>query len=385
VVDALKAQRRADLDLRFASNIDPADIADALDGLDPAKTLVIVVSKTFTTMETMTNAEAARGWLRAALGDGANAHLAAVTAAPERAQAWGVPEARLFPFWDTIGGRYSLWSAVGLSTEIALEAGAFEHMLAGAAQMDRHFREAPLPRNAPIIAALVQTWNRAALGRTSYAVCPYVQRLKLLPAYLQQLEMESNGKSVTRDGQPLAHSAAGVTWGEVGTTGQHSFFQLLHQGLDEIPVEFLLAGEGAAADAEARAQLHGNAVAQAEALLIGKTQDQVLAELLAQGVDEAKAQALAPHKTFPGDRASTLIGLARLSPETLGALLAFYEHRTFVQGVLAGVNPFDQWGVELGKAMAKDVASELTGAKPPGAHDPSTAAWIERLRRDQSA
>jgi glucose-6-phosphate isomerase len=378
VVDALKARRAPGIELRFAANVDGAEIADAIEGLDPERTLVIVVSKTFTTQETLANAGYARAWLRGTLRrDDVSAHLVAVTAAPERAIAWGVDSDRAFPFWDFVGGRYSLWSAVGLSAACALEAGAFGDLIEGAAAMDEHFHFAELEANAPVLAACVHTWNRCALGAASYLCAPYGRRFQLLPAWLQQLEMESNGKRVTRDGAALERPAQGVTWGEPGTNAQHSFFQLIHQGVTPIPVEFICAADGAEGPPSHRALLLSNMLAQAQALLAGKSEAEALRELQAAG---APAE-FAPHKTFPGDRPSTIIALDALTPQALGALLAFYEHRTFVQGVLMGVNSFDQWGVELGKILAGPLAGALEGKGAPSETDPSTLAWIERLAR----
>ena len=381
LVDALKAYRAPDVTLRFAANVDGADIADALEGLDPARTLVVVVSKTFTTQETMANAETARAWLRASLGpEGAVRHIAAVTAAPERAIAWGADPEQLFPFRDWVGGRYSLWSAVGLSADCALREGAFDALLSGANEMDAHFRALPLARNAPFVSACVQTLNRTHFAAHSYVVAPYARRLALLPAFLQQLEMESNGKGVDRAGKPVRHLAAGVTWGDVGANAQHSFFQLLHQGAEPIPVEFIVdmgPGEGPSGH---RLLLRANALAQAEALLLGKSESAARAELFAAGADAGAAIRLAPHKAFPGDRPSTLIGLDAIAPTTLGALIAFYEHRTFVQATFMGINAFDQWGVDLGKVLAQGVARALEGKPATRQHDPSTAAWIARLR-----
>jgi len=372
VLDALKPLRRRDLAVRFAANIDGAEIVDALHGLDPARTLIVVVSKTFTTQETLANAEAARAWL----GADARDRIVAVTAAPERAQSWGAGE--VFPFWDWVGGRYSLWSAVGLTCEIALPPGAFDMLLDGARAMDAHAFETPLADNLPFRAACAQSFNRL-LGARSTATIPYARRLALLPAWLQQLEMESNGKGVDADGLPLARLAAGVTWGEPGTNAQHSFFQLLHQGRAAIPVEFLVVakGEGPAGH---RAMLLANALAQAQALYEGKSADAAKAEMLAKGESAERAAFLAPHRAFPGDRPSTMIGLADLSPQTLGALLAFYEHRTVMQAWLAGINPFDQWGVELGKQMAGALLPALKGGDASG-FDPATKAWVERLKR----
>ncbi|QGZ96504.1 glucose-6-phosphate isomerase [Terricaulis silvestris] len=351
VLDALKAHRRPNLQVRFAANVDGADVADAIEGLDPKRTLLIVVSKTFTTQETLANAAFVRAW--------GPARIAAATATPDKAVEWGMAEEDVFPFWDWVGGRYSLWSSVSLVCEIALAHGAFFKMLEGAEAMDEHFRDTPFAQNLPAISAAVQMWNREALGHGSYAVIPYSERLRLLPAYLQQLEMESNGKRVTRDGQAIERSACAVTWGAAGTNAQHSFFQLLHQGVEEIPVEFIINAGAHEGPQSHRAKVFANALAQARALMVGK-----------QGVE--------PHRTFPGNRASTLMAIDALSPEALGALLAFYEHRTFAQAVLAGVNPFDQFGVELGKEMANQLLPALEGGQKLDT-DPSTAAWLKRL------
>ena len=354
ILDALKPLRRPGLDVRFAANVDGADVADAIEGLNPARTLLIVASKTFTTQETLANAELVRGW--------GPARIAAATAAPEKAVAWGVAAENVFPFWDWVGGRFSLWSSVGLVCVMALKDYAFDRLLAGAAEMDAHFRDAPFLQNLPAVSAAVQMWNREALGRGSYALIAYAERLRLLPAYLQQLEMESNGKSVSREGVALRRSACGVTWGAVGANAQHSFFQLLHQGVEEIPVELLLVAGAHEGPPAHRAKLHANALAQARALMVGKSAE-------------------APHRAFAGDRASSLMAMDELSPEALGALLAFYEHRTFTQGVLAGVNSFDQWGVELGKEMASALAPALAGGPAPAGLDASTTAWVKRLKR----
>jgi glucose-6-phosphate isomerase len=341
--------------------------------------MIAVVSKTFTTLETMTNANTARAWLRAGLNvEDVSAHVMAISAAPQKAVAWGTLEQHVFPFWDWVGGRYSLWSAVSLSVACCLKDGAFDALLKGAAAMDAHFKDAPLEKNAPVIAACVSTWNRAALGYTSYSSAPYARRLELLASFLQQLEMESNGKSVKRDGSALTRSAAGVTWGSSGTNGQHSFFQLLQQGKDVIPVEFVLVREGLGGAKEHRRALLSNMLAQAEALMVGKTQGAVAIEMRKAGASDAEIAALSPHRVFSGDRPSTIFGLDRLDPESLGALLAFYEHRTFVQGVLMGINSFDQWGVELGKQMATSLSGALDGAPVTG-KDPSTTAWLKRL------
>ena len=349
--------------LRFVANVDPAELAQALTGLDPAETLIVTVSKTFTTLETLTNAQAARAWLRASLGPASDGHLVAVSAAPDKAQAFGVPADQVFGFWDWVGGRYSIWSSVGLSCAVALGYDVFERLLAGAHAMDEHFRTAPLADNAPVRLALAHIFNRNGLGRPIRAVVPYAQRLRLLAAFLQQLEMESNGKRVTASGQPAPYATAASVFGDAGTNGQHAFFQLLHQGTDIIPVDILAVRQGSEGDPAAQTKLLANAIAQAEALMVGRP--------AAETPDAQRA--------FPGDRPSSFILLDQLDPERLGALIALYEHKVFVEGVIWGINSFDQWGVELGKTLAVRVSAELEGG-PPWTHDPSTAALIARLK-----
>ncbi|WP_309093206.1 glucose-6-phosphate isomerase [Phenylobacterium sp.] len=349
------------IELRFAANVDPNELAQALVGLDPAETLVVTVSKTFTTLETLANADAARAWLRASLGEASDAHLVAVSAAPDKAKAFGVPQDQVFGFWDWVGGRYSIWSAVGLSCAVALGYEAFGGLHAGAAAMDAHFREAPLERNAPVMLALAHLFNRNGLSRPIRAVVPYAQRLRLFAAFLQQLEMESNGKRVTAEGRPVARPTAASVFGDAGTNGQHAFFQLLHQGTDIIPVDIVAVREGSEGDPAAQRKLLANAVAQAEALMIGRAMP-----------DD-------PQRHFEGNRPTSFLLLERLTPEALGALIALYEHKTFVEGVLWGINSYDQWGVELGKTLAARVLADLDGAAQ-NPHDPSTTALIERLR-----
>ena len=348
VWEALKPLR-PDIELRFVANVDGAEIAQATAGLDPATTLVVVVSKTFTTQETLANARAARDWL------GGAGQFAAVTANPAQAVTFGVPPGRVFPFWDWVGGRYSVWSAVGLSCAIGLGWEAFAEFLAGAADMDAHFTAAPLERNAPALLALAHVFNRNGLSRPIRAVVPYAQRLRLLPAFLQQLEMESNGK-------PAARPTAASVFGDAGTNGQHAFFQLLHQGTDIIPVDFIAVARTDEGPDGMHEMLLANCLAQAEALMVGRP------------------QAAEPWRAFPGNRPSSLILLDRLTPRALGALLALYEHKTFVEGVLWGIDSFDQWGVELGKSLAARILGELTGG-PAQPHDPSTAALVARLKR----
>ena len=370
----------APITLRFAANIDGAEIGAALHGLDPASTLVVIVSKTFTTLETLANANVARAWLVDGVGEsGASAHMAAVSAAPERTGPFGVPPDRVFAFADWVGGRFSVWSAVGLSCAIALGFNAFQALLDGAAAVDDHFTTAPLERNAPVLMALAEVFNRNGLARPVRAVVPYARRLTLLPAFLQQLEMESNGKRVTRDGAPVSRATAATVFGDAGTNGQHAFFQLLHQGTDVIPVDIVLVAAGEGSD-EMHAKLLANGVAQAEALMVGRTEAEVRAELQAKAMSQDDIDALAPQRAFPGDRPSTTLVLPRVDGFSLGALLALYEHKVFVEGVLWGINSFDQWGVELGKTLASRILGELEGgARLP--HDPSTRALVARFAR----
>ncbi|MCG8442413.1 MAG: glucose-6-phosphate isomerase [Caulobacterales bacterium] len=381
VWEALKRRQDPAFTLHFAANVDPAEINDGLEGLDPESTLVVVVSKSFSTQETLANAQVARAWLAEHLGgeDKAGAHIVAVTANAERARAFGVAEDAVFDFRDWVGGRYSAWSPVSLSLEIAFEPGAIAALRAGAAAMDAHFRDAPLERNLPVLLALIGVWNRNVLGRPTRAVIPYGRRLRLLPQYLQQLEMESNGKGVALDGTPVSSATSAVVWGAEGTNAQHAFFQQLHQGPDVAPIDFV----GILEDGEARPALHkallSNLFAQAEALMAGKSREAARAELLAAGTPAEEADRLAGHKAFPGDRPSTTILLERLEPASLGALIALYEHKVFVESALWDINAFDQWGVELGKVLAKTILGELDGA-PTGAHDASTAALIARAR-----
>ncbi len=370
----------ASFNLRLISNVDGSEIAVALDGLDPEETLVTVVSKTFTTQETMANAQAARQWLRDAMGSKGDQHLIAVSANPQAVADFGVSPERLFAFRDWVGGRYSVWSAVSLSCAIALGFDVFEAFLAGGAAMDAHFLSAPLERNAPVLLAMAQVFNRNGMGRAARAVIPYSRRLRLLPLFLQQLEMESNGKSVSPDGKPVAHATAPVVFGDQGANAQHAFFQMLHQGTDIVPVEFVGVARNDEGPASAHPKLLANMLAQSEALMIGRSEAEVRAVLQAKGLDPAAIDVLAPQRTFPGGRPSTLIVMDRLTPQALGALIALYEHKTLVEGAVWGINSFDQWGVELGKAMATRILPALEGgASAP--HDPSTSAWIERLKR----
>jgi glucose-6-phosphate isomerase len=375
VWDALRPLDPA-IDLRFVANIDPRDMAEALTGLNPETTLVVVVSKTFTTQETLANAEAAKAWLAASLpAEGMTKHFIGVTAAPDKAAAFGC--GRTFAFRDWVGGRYSLWSAVSLSCGIALGWDVFEAMLAGAAAMDDHFVSAPLEQNAPVLLALAQVFNVDGLDRSARTVAPYAHALRRLPSFLQQLEMESNGKRVHRDGTPVTRQTCPVVFGEPGTNGQHAFFQQIHQGPEVVPAEFVIVAKTHADAPES--PLWSNALAQGQALMLGKTTEAAKAEGLAQGLSEEEATRLASHRTFTGNRPSTAIVMERLTPQALGALLALYEHKTFVEGVIWDINSFDQWGVELGKVLAKAILKDVDAGGPSADLDPSTAALMTRL------
>ncbi|HTS21771.1 MAG TPA: glucose-6-phosphate isomerase [Casimicrobiaceae bacterium] len=377
VCDALMpTSRREAVDVAFVSNVDPEHLTRALAGLDPAMTLFIVTSKTFTTLETLRNAQAAREWLAAGLGRGAalSPHFVAVTANVEAARAFGVGGADVLPMWDWVGGRYSLWSAVGISIAVRCGWDAFAALLAGAASMDAHLKSTPLETNLPVLLALVDYWNAELLGEPQRIVVPYAHALRLLPSWLQQLSLESNGKSIARDGSALAGRGAPAVWGGVGTDSQHAFFQWLHQGTHPVPVEFVVPVRAAHPLGDQQSLLVANALAQAQALLVGKPLATVRTELAAKGVAPAAIDTQAPHRVCPGDRPSTTLLLPELNARRLGQLLALYEHRTFVEGVLTGVNSFDQWGVELGKGLAAPIAEALRrGGEPDGA-DASTSA-----------
>lgn len=367
--------RLPDFQVRFVANIDPADRHEALAGLNPETTLVIIVSKTFTTLETLANATAVRSWLERELPEGApiERQIVGVTATPQKAEAFGC--SKTFSFCDWVGGRFSLWSPVSLSCAVGLGWDVFEALLAGAEAMDDHFRTAPLEHNAPVLMALAQIYNVNGLGRTARSVAPYAYVLRRFPAYLQQLEMESNGKRVTRDGAMVERMTCPVIFGEVGSNGQHAFFQQLHQGPQVVPTEFIIVRKTHSDGPEQ--QLWANALAQSRALMVGKSQQEAKAEMLASGHSEEDAERLAPHKTFPGNRPSTSIVMDKVTPRTLGALIALFEHKAFVEGVLWNVNSFDQWGVELGKSMARSVIAAAAGEDE--GLDPSTKALLKHL------
>ncbi|MGQ0677885.1 MAG: glucose-6-phosphate isomerase [Rhodospirillales bacterium] len=381
VVDALAAYRQRGLAFRFVSNVDGAEIARALDGLDPARTLFVVASKTFTTEETMLNAATARGWLAAQLGEAAVArHFAAVSANEKAVRAFGIDPAAMFEFWDWVGGRFSIWSAVGLPIMLAIGPDRFAEMLDGAHAMDRHFRDAPLEKNMPAILALIGIWNTDMQGAESHAVLPYDQGLWRLPAYLQQAEMESTGKSVGRDGRPVRHGTCPVVFGQPGTNGQHAFYQMLHQGTRLVPCDFIAPARSQYQTGRHHAVLLANFLAQSEALMLGKTEREARAELAGAGMKGAALKALLPHKVFPGNRPSNTILMKELTPHALGMLIALYEHKVFVQGAVWGVNAFDQWGVELGKELAGNILAAVeSGARLDKLH-PATRELLKRIR-----
>jgi glucose-6-phosphate isomerase len=373
--EALRAYSQRDLTFRFVSNVDPTDFIEATRDLDPAETLFVVASKTFTTLETMTNARAARDWCLRALGDQAAIarHFVAVSTNAAEVASFGIDTANMFGFWDWVGGRYSMDSAIGLSTMIAIGPERFRELLAGFRTVDEHFRTAPFERNLPVLMALLTIWYADFFGAQTVAVLPYDQYLKRFPAYLQQLAMESNGKRVTLDGTPVDYPTGPVYWGEPGTNGQHSFYQLIHQGTTLIPCDFIgfcrtlnpLDGQ--------HDLLMANLFAQGEALAFGKTAEEVAAE--------GTPDWLVPHRVFPGNRPSTTLLVDQLTPETLGKLVALYEHSVFVQGAIWDVDSFDQWGVELGKVLAQRIVPELRAPGDPALpHDSSTSALIRRYR-----
>ena len=382
VCEALKPYQRPDLRPHFVSNVDGAHLLDTLAGLDPARTLFVVASKTFTTQETMTNAASARAWLIGRLGDESAIarHFVAVSTNTRAVAAFGIDRANMFEFWDWVGGRYSLWSAIGLPIALAVGFARFEELLAGAHAMDEHFRTAPLERNMPVILGLLGVWYRNFLGACSHAVLPYDQHLHRLPAYLQQAAMESNGKSVRRDGARVDYATGPIIWGEPGTNGQHAFFQLIHQGTELIPADFLAAALSQTPLGDHHDKLLANFFAQTEALAFGKTADEARAELEAEGLSGPALEALLPHKVFEGNRPTTSILYRRLDPATLGRLIALYEHKIFTEGVLWEINSFDQWGVELGKQLAKEILPQLTGSEPIANHDSSTNGLINHMK-----
>jgi glucose-6-phosphate isomerase len=374
--EALKHYSQRDLEFRFVSNVDGTDFAEAVRDLDAAETMFIIASKTFTTLETMTNARTARAWSLAALGGDQKSvarHFVAVSTNSEEVAGFGIDTDNMFGFWDWVGGRYSMDSAIGLSTMLAVGPGHFREMLCGFHEMDEHFRTAPFERNLPVLMGMLGIWNNNFLGAQTVAVLPYEQYLRRFPAYLQQLTMESNGKCVQLDGEPVGCSTGPIYWGEPGTNGQHSFYQLIHQGTRLVPCDFIAFGQPLNELGNHHDLLMANVFAQGEALAFGKTAE----ELRAEGIPEW----LVPHRTFEGNRPSNTLLLERLTPASLGRLVALYEHIVFTQGAIWNVNPFDQWGVELGKVLAQRIVPELDGETSGLMHDSSTNALIRRYRK----
>ena len=383
--EALRPYGHPRLTMYFVSNVDASHLIDTLKKVVVQRTLFIVASKTFTTQEMLTNAYTARKWFVDRASEAAIAkHFVAVSTNAKAVAAFGIDPDNMFEFWDWVGGRYSLWSTIGLPIMLCIGTDHFSELLAGGHAMDQHFLNSPAETNAPLILALLGIWYSNFLGAASHAVIPYDQHLHRLPAYLQQLDMESNGKGVTRDGQPVAGTTGPILWGEPGTNSQHAFFQLLHQGTHLVPVDFIAAVNPHHREREHQAMLLANCFAQSEALMRGKTADEARAELVAQKLDPVAIDALLPHKVFPGNRPSNTILLDRLTPYALGMLLALYEHKVFAQGVIWNVNSFDQWGVELGKQLAGPILSELQGGTPASGHDSSTAALIAHVNARRS-
>jgi glucose-6-phosphate isomerase len=383
VTRALRPYQKRGLHVHFVSNIDPTDIAETLAVVQPPTTLFVIASKTFSTEETLQNAETARRWFITRTGDAAaiGRHFVAVSTNMTATAAFGIDREHVFEFWDWVGGRYSLWSAIGLPIVLSLGMEAFERLLEGAYRMDRHFRSAPLEVNLPVVLGLLSLWYTDFFGAQTRAVIPYDQHLEYLPGYLQQLEMESNGKGVTLSGSALDYPSAPVVFGAPGTNGQHAFFQLLHQGTLLIPVDFLVAWHGHHPPEEQHELLVANCIAQSQALMLGRSAAEIGAEMCARGIPETEVERLVPHRVCPGNRPSNTLCYERLTPETLGALIALYEHKTFTEGVILGIDSFDQWGVELGKTLAGEVGAGLRGQLPAPHQDSSTQALIERYRR----
>ncbi len=383
VTEALTPYTREGPRVHFVSNVDGTHLVETIRHLQPASTLFIVASKTFTTQETMANARSAREWFLGRASDQAHVakHFVAVSTSENEVRRFGIAPENMFVFWDWVGGRYSLWSSIGLPIAIATGFGRFEELLQGAFEADSHFRTAPIERNIPITLGLLGVWNTSFLGAETHAVLPYDQYLRRLPAFLQQLDMESNGKRVDREGQPVFAGTGPIVWGEPGTNGQHAFYQLIHQGTRLVPCDFWVAAESENPIGDHHKLLVANCLAQAEALAMGKTADEVRRELAAQGLSGYALERLVPHKVFPGNRPSTTLAYQRLDPRTLGMLLAIYEHKVFVMGAVWNCNSFDQWGVELGKQLAHRIRPELDDPRPATGHDASTNGLIDYLKR----
>ncbi|MFW5878631.1 MAG: glucose-6-phosphate isomerase [Myxococcota bacterium] len=386
VCEALKPYGKPGMKMHFVSNVDGTHLAETLKEIDPETALFIVASKTFTTQETLTNAHSARSWLVEKLGeDAVPQHFVAVSTNAEGVSAFGIDTENMFGFWDWVGGRYSLWSAIGLPIACFIGMDRFEELLEGAHAMDEHFRTEPFERNLPVLLALIGIWHNDFFGAESHAVLPYDQYLHRFPAYLQQADMESNGKGVDRDGNPITDYATGpILWGEPGTNGQHAFYQLIHQGTRLVTSDFIAPIETHNPMGDHHEKLLSNFFAQPEALMRGKTAEEARAELEAAGLPPEKVDMLVPHKTFPGNRPTTSILLRKITPRSLGSLIALYEHKIFAQGIVWNIFSFDQWGVELGKQLAGRILPELKGEKPVEGHDSSTGGLIEFYREHAS-
>ncbi len=379
---ALRRYWQPDMRFHSVSNVDGTQLADLANELNPAETLFVICSKTFTTQETMANADAARRWITKKLGaDAVSDHFAAASTNHQAMDRFGINPQFRFGFWDWVGGRYSLWSAVGLSLALVVGMDNFRELLAGARRMDQHFRSAGLAANMPVVLALIGVWNRNFLGFESQAILPYDNRLERFPAFLQQLQMESSGKRVRIDGRPVRVSSGPVIFGEPGSNAQHSFYQLLHQGTDVVPVDFILPVRSSGASEEQQALAIANCLAQSEALMDGYSEIEARTELIESGAGEHEARALAPHKTHPGNRPSSTILIGELTPHTLGQLLALYEHKVYVEGVIWGINSFDQFGVELGKRLADILGGAVRGDAEYGGGNDSTRGLLARIRR----
>jgi glucose-6-phosphate isomerase len=381
--EALKHYATPRLHLHFVSNVDGTHIAETLKRLNPERTLFIIASKTFTTQETLANAHTARDWFLQSAADTAAVarHFVALSTNATQVAKFGIDTANMFEFWDWVGGRYSLWSAIGLSIALAVGMDQFIQLLEGAHQMDEHFRTAPLHQNIPVVLGLLGVWYNNFFGAQSHAILPYDQYLHRFPAYFQQGDMESNGKGVDRDGNRVDYSTGPIIWGEPGTNGQHAFYQLIHQGTKLIPADFLAPIETLNPTGEHHQMLMANFLAQTEALMRGKTAEEARAELEASGTPTERIEELLPHKVFPGNRPTNSILIRRLTPHTLGMLIAMYEHKIFTQGIVWNINSFDQWGVELGKQLAGNILRELQAAAPVATHDGSTNGLIGILVR----
>ena len=386
VTEALKSHSLHDINIHFVSNIDENHINDTLEYLNPETTFFIIASKTFTTQDTMVNAETARQWYINKLGseEFINRHFSAVTSNIELAQEFGIDETNTFKMWDWVGGRYSLWSAIGLSIVIAIGSEQFEELLKGAYEVDQHFRGAPLEENIPVMMALLGVWYNNFFNAETMAILPYDQHLHRFPAYLQQADMESNGKYVDREGNDVAYTTGPVIFGEIGIAGQHAFFQLLHQGTKLVPADILAPVYSFRCIARHHRALMSNVFAQTEALMKGKTKDQAYSELKSEGLSEKEIEQLLPYKIFPGNRPTSTILFDTLDPKTLGSIIALYEHKIFVQGVIWNVNSFDQWGVELGKQLATSILPELNDTDDIKTHDSSTNGLINHYKTRRS-